>query len=498
MRKNRIIENLKIEKVGFGGVWIWYNTDGKAVLVNGWVLPWMIVDVKILKKKSDFILAQAIKIHKANLKIDENNLCKHHMIYDSDIFVDNSDKDLSKVGCWWCKWQILPYEKQIELKESIVKDSFRWLEFFDSSYEGIIPSVKEFNYRNKMEFSFWKYIVSKASKEKEILSNWSLGFHKQGQFSKIVDIDSCLIAGEKINEIFNYLKPIFKKSWLPVYDQFNHKWFFRHLVIREWFNTGQVLVNLVVASKYLDENKSEINKWSKLQEILMQDDFLKQNVNTFLITENNGLADVVKWENIKTIPLWWPWYIFEKLKFNDIEITFRVSAFSFFQTNTLQAQKLFQTAKEMLPFVKWNILDLYCGAWTIWITLLKLWIGENLLWVEIVEDAVKDAYKNAKINWLEDKAKFIADKAENINFEAENIWLIVIDPPRSGLHKNVVKFLINLKNKFSFPLLYISCNPVTMARDLKLLVDWWFNVKKLKAVDMFPHTHHIEMVWLLD
>jgi tRNA/tmRNA/rRNA uracil-C5-methylase (TrmA/RlmC/RlmD family) len=151
----------------------------------------------------------------------------------------------------------------------------------------------------------------------------------------------------------------------------------------------------------------------------------------------------------------------------------------------------------MLSEIKWNILDLYCGAGTIGLTLKKLWIWEKLLWVEIVEDAVKDANINAQINNLSQDSRFIADKAENINFESENIWLVVIDPPRVGLHKNVVNYLIELKKQFQFPLLYISCNPVTMARDLKLLKEWGFDLKNLKAVDMFPHTHHIEMVWLL-
>jgi 23S rRNA (uracil1939-C5)-methyltransferase len=490
-RKNKIIENVKIEKVWFWWIGIAHNQDWKTILVSWWVLPWMIVDVKILKKKSDFIKAQAIKINSWNIELKADKICKHHFVYDTNLFTNTENHKAEKVWCWWCKWQILPYEEQIKLKEQVVKDSFNWTNFFEKSYEWIIPSERIFNYRNKMEFSFWKYIA----KEKEY-SHWSLGFHKQWQFSKIVDIDSCLIADNKINEVFAYLKKIIKNSNLPVYDQFNHTGFFRHLVIRQGSNTGQVLVNLVIASKYLEKNKWEINKWQKLQDQLMQDSYLKENINTFIITENNWLADVVKWQDIKTIPLWWPWYIFDKLIIDNQEITFRISAFSFFQTNTYQAQNLFKTAKNLLPKIKWNILDLYCGAGTIGISLNKLWIWENLLGVEIVEDAVKDAYKNAEINWLKN-TKFIADKAENINFEAENIGLVVIDPPRSWLHPNVVNFLINLKEKFNFPLLYISCNPVTMARDLKMLEKWWWSIKKLKAVDMFPHTHHIEMIWLL-
>jgi len=582
-QKNKIIENVKIEKVWFGWIGIAHTEDGKTILVSGGVLPNMIVDVKILKKKSDFIKAQAVRIMnseklivnscginqikissgfiwtihqnspsvnscgkwqikkdaelnlawqkechselvsessvsqnkwiidseeiekvleqlkdgKQNINVNNTQVCRHNFIFDTDIFKSlhtNTEqyKNIQNVWCGGCKWQILPYEEQVKLKEQVVKDSFAQADFFDEVYSWIVPSCKVFNYRNKMEFSFWKYI----SKE-QTYSSWSLWFHKQWQFSKIVDVNSCLIAWEKINQIYLYIKNLTKKSWLPVYDQFNHSWFFRHLVIREGSNTWQILINFVIASKYLDENKKDISKWIKLQEVFMQDEYLKKNVTTFIITENNGLADVVKWQDIKTKPLWGPGYIFEKLIIDEQEINFRVSAFSFFQTNTYQAQLLFQTAKDMLPNIKWNVLDLYCWAWTIWISLLKIWVGENLVWVEIVPDAVQDAYKNAEINWLWAKTKFIADKAENINFEAENIWCVVIDPPRSWLHPKVVEFLIDLKNKYNFPLLYISCNPVTMARDLKMLNQWWYNIENLKAVDMFPHTHHIEMIWLL-
>ena len=235
----------------------------------------------------------------------------------------------------------------------------------------------------------------------------------------------------------------------------------------------------------------------KLTKKLYDDEFLRKNITTFVITENNELADVVKWNNIKVYNLRGGWHIFEKLNFKDTQLTFRISAFSFFQTNTLQAQVLFETAINMLPKIKWDILDLYCGAWTIGITLLKLWIWNNLLGIEVVKDAIVDANVNAKLNWLTSKVKFIANKAESVDFSDSNYSLVVVDPPRSWLHKNVIKFLYNLKKKKDFVLLYVSCNPVTMARDLKLLVKLWFNVKKLKAVDMFPHTHHIEMIWII-
>ncbi len=482
-KKNRIIENVKIDKIWFGWIWIATDEDGKKILISWWALPGMVADLKINRKKSDYLKAQIYKIHNFWKNLSDN-ICKHHMFFDY-----NANPS---TWCWWCKWQVLPYEEQVKLKEQVVKDSFAGSNFFDKNYTWFVPADKKFNYRNKMEFSFWKYFI-----KEEKLSNWSLWFHKQWMFSKIVDIQDCMIAWDNINKVFSYIKKILENSKLPAYDQMKHTWFLRHLVVREW-NTGEVLVNLSVATKYLDQHKKDITIWSKLQDTLMQDDFIKENVKSFMITENNWLWDTVRWKDIKVYNLFWGWYINEFLEIDDVRVDFRVSAFSFFQTNTFQAQKLFETAKSMIPDIRWNVLDLYCGAWTIWLSLLKSWIWDKLLWVEVVEQSIEDAKYNAKLNNLEERSEFIADKAENINFNMEDIGLIVIDPPRSWLHKHVVDFLWKLKEEKDFKLLYISCNPVTMNRDLQLLTEYNFKLNNLKAVDMFPHTHHIEMVGILE
>ena len=306
-----------------------------------------------------------------------------------------------------------------------------------------------------------------------------------------------MIAWKKTNLIFSYLKTFFQNSLLDVYDQKNHSGFLRHLVVREWTNTWEILVNLNVAPQYFKTNIDKKINFENLKNKIINDEFLQKNITTFLITENNWLADIVNGPNIKINTLFWPWYIFEKLIIDWLESTFRISPFSFFQTNTHQAQILFKVAKTMFTNIKWNILDLYCWAGAIWITFLNMWLWEKLLWVEIVADAVDDARYNANLNNLQNRAKFIADKVENINFETENIWLIIVDPPRIWLHKNIINFLNKIKKKIDFKLLYISCNPVTMSRDLKLLEES-FKIKKIKSIDMFPHTHHIEMICFLE
>jgi 23S rRNA (uracil1939-C5)-methyltransferase len=158
----------------------------------------------------------------------------------------------------------------------------------------------------------------------------------------------------------------------------------------------------------------------------------------------------------------------------------------------------------MTGFVEGTILDLYCGTWSIWISFLKAGKGDQLIWVEIVEEAITDARHNAKINGLENQVLFVADPAEKalinnneLRAKIKNLWLVIVDPPRDGLHKNVVAFLGELKKEQDIKLLYISCNPITMVRDIELLLHHWFKVQKIQPVDMFPQTHHIECIGVL-
>ncbi|HRX64179.1 MAG TPA: methyltransferase domain-containing protein, partial [Candidatus Absconditabacterales bacterium] len=187
-----------------------------------------------------------------------------------------------------------------------------------------------------------------------------------------------------------------------------------------------------------------------------------------------------------------------------IESTFRISPFSFFQTNTHGAEKLFQTGANALAQVQGKILDLYCGTGSIGINFLNMGIGDSVLGIDIVQEAIKDANYNAEINGLKEKCKFIASPSEKIfkNYpeiqnELNNIGLVIVDPPREGLHKNVIERIENLKKENKFELLYISCNPTTMARDIELFVEKGFKIKSLQPVDMFPQTHHIETVGVL-
>jgi len=417
---------------------------------------------------------------------------------------------------------MLSYANQLKLKEDIVNDAFTKIKrkLPELQVLSIIWSPEEKKYRNKIEFSFGKYITnsnegrvtSDGKKEVTILSDRSVGFHKQGEFSKIIDIDNCALISDEANEIFNHIKEICKTSGLPVYDQMTHQWFFRHLVIREGTNTDQFLVNLSVADNNIKEKNTK--KRDDFLAIVKNDELLNTKVTTFVITYNNGLGDTVKNNESETKTFWWEGHIYEKLIFKaersedtDIqssEISFRVSPFSFFQTNTLWAQQLFSQAMKMVWRIEWTILDLYCGTGTIGISFLKVGKWDKLVWIEIVEEAITDAWYNAKINGIDDKCIFLANPAEKaftqtpeIKNKLKHIGLVIIDPPRDGLHKNVVQMICDLKKESDFKLLYISCNPVTMVRDIELLIAWGFTIKEIQPVDMFPQTHHIECIGVL-
>lgn len=363
-------------------------------------------------------------------------------------------------------------------------------------------------------FSYQKTNLLESKKNLQVYSNRSCGFHKQGEFSKIVDIENCSLISDEANELYNHIKELCRSSGLPAYDQMTHQGFFRHLVIRQGINTDQFLVNLAVADNNL-KTKNDKQR-TRFLDTLKADELLRKRVNTFVITYNNGVADIIRSQECETKTCWGEGYIYEKLIFNnqnfektaeisgESSATFRVSPFSFFQTNTLWAQQLFGQAMSMVGYVEWTILDLYCWTGSIGISFLKAGKWDKLVWIEIVEDAIVDAKENAKINGLGQQAVFLANPAEKafvthpeFKDKLTELGLVIIDPPRDGLHPNVVKTICELKKESDFKLLYISCNPVTMVRDIELFVQGGFRIKEIQPVDMFPQTHHIECIGVL-
>ena len=549
-----ILKNLKVYKLWHGWIWISSLSDGKKVLIKWWALPGSTVDVTVVKRRKDYIEAHIVETKKYDEKMADGEIfCPHFFI---PKWISEANAWTEKIGCGWCKWQMMSYQTQLWIKQQLVEDAFKKLnKNLEEKWKKleilpIIPSPLDKWYRNKIEFSFgvykqqnpeFRHWIKEWKSEEEILKEWihkydidanqCCGFHKQWEFAKIVNVDSCGLISEKMNQTFKTIKTLCFNSGLPVFDQKTHQWFFRHLVIREWIHTQQLMVNLSISLSNLNEEQTKL--WEQLMEEFQKNEFLKKNVTTFVITYNEWLSDTVKNDQSETKVFRWDGYIHEQLNFvqsrknkedfidsenensepemnNETKLTFRISPFSFFQTNTLWAEKLFSAAFNMLGNIEWNLLDLYCWAGSIWLSLLKQNNGKNkdseLIGIEIVEDAIRDANVNASINWLENQSFFVASPCEKVlnkfpelEEKIKNIGVVVIDPPREWLHPNVIERIGKLKKEYKFKLLYISCNPVTMARDVEMLVnEQWFSAKEVQPVDMFPHTHHIENICVLE
>lgn len=575
MKKGQTLHNIKVTTIGFWWVGVGVAENGKKVLIKGSVLPHSVIDCIIIKAKKDHIMAMPIRVVSIEPeRSDTDPKCPHY----SNPLKVIPDSEIHKNGCGWCKRQLLSYSKQLELKVHLVHDSFRGVSYLleQTPLQEIIPSPLTYHYRNKIEFSFGKYITkAKNDRKAQAQRDWEkieksyststttdstleginnpdfshyhnrqLGFHKQGFYTHVIDVDQCYLISEQLHTVYNHIKNLCKDSWLPVHDPKTHQWVFRHLVMRQWQNTDQILVNLVVSDEQV--NTSELTDlWVGFKKKLLSDERLRDQCTTFLLTYNNTVSDAVRRQDTDSDVLWGQWFIFEELQFkniiqtsdveeqnihytvedgqikesagiytinewnwwnNNTNIRFRISPFSFFQTNTLGAQELFSKAASFIKLSKnkQTIMDLYCGAGTIGLSLLAQGIGNFVLGIEIVEDAIKDANYNAKINKLDTQSYFAAGKTEVIlkndpKFieKMDEVWLVIVDPPREWLHKDVCEFLNNLKKEYKFQLIYISCNPVTLARDLDLLVQWWRELQLLQPVDMFPHTHHVEMISML-
>lgn len=465
MKKNDIIENLTVEKLVFGGKWFTRMTDGKVIFITGWAVPGSIVNVRIIKKKSWFIEGQIIEtIKKSPLEKEAN----------CDIFW----------LCGGCKWQTIPYEKQLEIKDEQVKESLFHLAKYQENIniEKIEASPVIWWYRNKIEFSFGKFISDKM----QIREDFNVWFHKQAEFSKIVDCSYCHLIDEKSNQVFNKIKEFAKNTWLPVYDQMRQSGFFRHLIIRKTHFTNEMMIILGYNPKYENWN-FDLDSVKKFL-LSLTSDF--SEIKSIYLTSNSNLADVALWdlELIYGNPV-----IVEKL----LGLKFEISPKSFFQTNSTWAEKLYSIVldyadKENLK--NSTVLDLYAGTGTIGMTFAPF--TKEVYSVEMVTDASKDWEKNAILNNISNM-NFVNAKVEDFLKEFTLDWekkadLLIIDPPRAWMHPSA---LPNILKFDAAQIIYVSCNPATLARDLEfILANSEYKIEKLKAKDMFPHTHHIETV----
>jgi len=479
IKKNDILENIEVEKLVFWGkgfaILKHSNPayDGRVIFITGWAIPGQVVNLRVIKKKNAFLETQIVDIIKKSPFEEENKENKYGM-------------------CGGCKWVNIKYEKQLEIKEEQVKEALKNLTKLDedlvNKFEKIESSPTVNWYRNKVEFSFWKNI-SKTHNTEEHFNVW---FHKQGQFSKIEDFDWCVLIDEVQNKIYKKIKDFSKTLWLPVYDQFDQKWFFRHILIRRTHFTDEIMILLSFNPNYFDD-KPNLDKQEKLNLIK---DFLISltkdfpQIKSIYFSHNVNKADTCIWD-LELI--FWEKTIKENLNW----LSFNISPTSFFQTNSTWANRLYEM---VLDFAKKDdlknqtVLDLYGWTGTIWMIFAKAW-AKNVISVEMVKSSSEDWKTNAKLNNLKN-IEFENAKVEDFLEKYIENWnkadLLIIDPARAWMHPkalpNILKFNTN-------QIIYVSCNPSTLARDLEyILQNSEYKIEKIKAMDMFPHTHHIETI----
>ncbi len=376
--------------------------------------------------------------------------------------------------CGGCSYQTLSYENQTKLKCEMVKNILDQAIRTDYTFEGIVGSPVQWDYRNKMEFSFGDEFKD---------GPLALGMHKKNSFHDIVTVDQCQIVHEDYRKILRCVLDYCTEKELPFYHKMRHDGYLRHLLVRRTTKTEQVLIGLVTTS---DSNYEEQAKLTELVEALENLD-LKAKLCGVMHIINDGIADVV--QSDETRVLYGDEFIYEDL----LDLKFKISVFSFFQTNSLGAEVLYSKAREYIGTTKDKLIfDLYSGTGTIAQIIAP--VAKKVIGVEIVEEAVVAARENAALNGLTNCEFHAGDVLKCIDEIKEQPDLIIVDPPRDGINPKALQKIINFGVE---RLVYISCKPTSLARDLEMLQEQGYRVEKACAVDQFPCTNHVETICCL-
>lgn len=377
--------------------------------------------------------------------------------------------------CGGCAYQSLPYEAQLALKEEQIRRLMDAVITEPYEFMPIRRSPQPLHYRNKMEFSF-------GNEYKD--GPLSLGLHKKGSFYDVLTTDACQIVHEDYNLILREVLACAKETGLAHFHKITHKGYFRHLVVRRGLKTGEILVNLVTSSDTgtLDEEAFLKNLCDRLLALPFGGKFVG-----IIHSRNNSLADVVVSE--KTTVLYGKDHFYEEL----LGLKFRITPFSFFQTNSLGAEVLYSTAREFIGEVDGKLVfDLYSGTGTI--AQMVASVARKVIGVEIIEEAVEAAKENAAGNGLSNCEFIAGDVLKMLDTIEERPDMIILDPPRDGINPKALDKIINYGVDH---LVYISCKPTSLQRDLVTLQERGYRVVKVCPVDEFPMTAHTETVVLL-
>ena len=447
MKKGDIFEG-KVIRTEFPNKGI-IDIEGQKVIVKN-ALEGQVVRFSINKKRRDKVEGRLLEVIEPS-PLEQPAACKHFGI------------------CGGCRYQNLSYEQQLDLKNRQVEELIEknGLSF---DIENIYGSPITEGYRNKMEFTF-------GDEEKD--GPLALGMHKKNSFYDIVTLDDCRIVDPDFNVLLQAILKYFKEKGETYFHKIRHEGFLRHLVMRRSVKTGDILINLVTTTQ------SRLDESEFVNMILSQK--IDGKVVGILHTLNDNLADIVQSDETKT--LYGQDYFYEYL----YNMRFKISPFSFFQTNTLGAEVLYDQVREYVGETKDKLVyDLYTGTGTIAQMLAP--VASKVVGVEIVEEAVEAAKKNAVDNHL-DNCEFIAgDVLKVVDNLTQKPDILVLDPPRDGIHPKALTKIINFNVD---EMVYVSCKPTSLMRDLLVFREAGYEVKRCCLVDMFPGTVHVETVCLL-
>lgn len=461
-----VVHNITVEAYAAEGKSIARLEDGKVLFLPN-AIPGDVVDARILKNKKSYAEGKVLSVITPS-PTRVMPFCEHFGV------------------CGGCKWQMLPYPLQLQYKQQQVADQLKRIGHVElPEMQPISGSPVERYYRNKLEFTFsaHKYRTQEelvAADGEELPAEPALGFHAPGLFDKVVGINQCYLQPEPTNTLLRVLREYTIAHQLPYYDHRAHTGWLRNVMIRV-ARTGEVLVNMV----FKKEMKAE--RLAILQHIQAN----VPGITSLHYTINPKVNDTVHDLDVQLYS--GKGYIEETLE----DFRFIISPKSFFQTNTYQAETLYKITRDFAGLTGSEVLyDLYCGTGSIGIFCSAG--AKKVIGIEVVADAIVDAKRNAELNNLQHCNFFAGDVAAicTDEFFAEHGRpdVIITDPPRAGMHEKLVQQLLKMRAP---KIVYVSCNPATQARDLQLLCAD-YTITRLQPVDMFPHTHHIENVALLE
>ncbi len=456
-----VFEHIEITDAGSEGKAV-ARVDNHVIFVP-FVVPGDVIDIRIVKRRKKYLEGKMVKLHKPSpLRIEAR--CEHFG------------------KCGGCKWQNLAYSDQLTYKQKQVTDNFERIgKLSIPEIHPIIGSEDQYFYRNKMEFTFSnrRWLTEEEMSEEASLNMNGLGFHLPGMFDRIIDLDNCYLQADPSNQIRLALNNFCHDQGFSYYDTRKQVGFLRNLLIRN-ATTGHLMVIMVFGQ----DNKADIEKvMGFLKNEFPQITSLFYILNT---KKNDSVND------LEPRLYYGEQFIVEVME----DLKYRIGPLSFYQTNPKQAYKLYKVAREFAMLTgNETVYDLYCGAGTISNFVAKQ--CKKVVGIEYVDEAIRDAFENSKLNGHSNIDFVAGDMAKVLNTGFIDQYgypdVVITDPPRAGMHPKVIGQLLETAPE---KIVYVSCNPATQARDIALLSEK-YDLIKVQPVDMFPQTHHVENVSLL-